>query len=581
MEQRNNLVLQGTETFSRGQLDNVALDGGALVLDSVAGRCLQYGSYTTPEFAMPAFCNLNVSWNAFAPHNTMVEVRCRVYAGGNWTGWMSFGKWAPGYPRCSCNSQSDDGMIFLMGDTVTVATPGGGTGVQLQVNLSTNDDKVSPAVRLLAAAVRPLAWEKHNGHPLNRQLYLPEYCLSAHDPSFGRTMDLPLVMAALMNCWGEDVLPEEVAYVMEDMAHSTTANAAFAAAAAGCCGYPCWQAWMDLADLRAQIHDDCCVAVQVERRIRGQRDPVRVWMGLRGFGHDDAVMADYVLLNDPTADSNGAVNCTMALVDFMRYFTGRAIALRAKPRDVAANRPLRMRCELVPGETADVYYFEQRGVKDPLPEGFSGWVACACHDGVAHATTAHRSFCRMERTPEGGIRFPEKIMAAGCRCSHQPVHRMLARRHGAARRVLPVHRHALPVDRPFREYGHHDQDRARETACGVRRRMRDPDGGGVHGRRIRVGHRAHRGVLLHFHHVPDHFCDGDQEPRDPQEARRLVHDHGYRGRGDHAVFYGADRGLHAHRGGVSPAAVLLRLRRPVRCGIWAAGEGITGVRHYL
>ena len=45
MEQRNNLVLQGTETFSRGQLDNVALDGGALVLDSVAGRCLPV-SYT-------------------------------------------------------------------------------------------------------------------------------------------------------------------------------------------------------------------------------------------------------------------------------------------------------------------------------------------------------------------------------------------------------------------------------------------------------------------------------------------------------------------------------------------------------
>ena len=277
MEQRNNLVLQGTETFSRGQLDNVALDGGALVLDSVAGRCLQYGSYTTPEFAMPAFCNLNVSWNAFAPHNTMVEVRCRVYAGGNWTGWMSFGKWAPGYPRCSCNSQSDDGMIFLMGDTVTVATPGGGTGVQLQVNLSTNDDKVSPAVRLLAAAVRPLAWEKHNGHPLNRQLYLPEYCLSAHDPSFGRTMDLPLVMAALMNCWGEDVLPEEVAYVMETwptapppMRPLRQQPPAAAATPAGRHGWTC--------RLRAQIHDDCCVAVQVERRIRGQRDPVRVWM---------------------------------------------------------------------------------------------------------------------------------------------------------------------------------------------------------------------------------------------------------------------------------------------------------------
>ena len=442
MEQRNNLVLQGTETFSRGQLDNLALENGALVLDSVAGRSLQYGSYTTPEFAMPAFCNLNVSWNAFAPHNTMVEVRCRVYAGGNWTGWMSFGKWAPGYPRCSTSSQSDDGMIFLMGDTVTVATPGGGTGVQLQVNLSTNDDKVSPAVRLLAAAVRPLAWEKRNGHPINRRLYLPEYCLSAHDPSFGRSMDLPLVMAALMNCWGEDILPEEVAYVMEDMAHSTTANAAFAAAAAGCCGYPCWQAWMDLADLRAQIHDDCCVAVQVVRRVGGERDPVGVWMGLRGFGHDDAVMADYVLLNDPTADSNGAVNCTMALVDFMRYFTGRAIALRAKPRDIEANRPRRLRCELVPGGEDGVYFFEQHGTRDPLPESFSGWIACAPHDGVAHATTAHRTFCRMERTPEGGIRFPAAQLAAGGRCSVYAVDQT------GAMRVAEVR---LPKPRPAPE----------------------------------------------------------------------------------------------------------------------------------
>ena len=417
MEQRNNLVLQGTETFSRGQLDNLALENGSLVLDSVAGRSLQYGSYTTPEFAMPAFCNLSVSWNASAPHNTMVEVRCRVYAGNAWTGWMSFGKWAPDYPRCSTHAQSEDGMIFLMGDTVTVATPGGGTGVQLQVNLSTNNDKVTPAVRLLAVAVRPLTWEKHHGHPLNRRLYLPEYCLNTHDPSFGREMDLPLIMAALMNRWGEDILPEEVAYIMEDMATSSTANAAFAAAAAGCCGYPCWQAWMDLADLRAQIHDGCSVAVQVERRIRGQRDPARVWMGLRGFGHDDAVMADYVLLNDPTADTDGAVNCTMALVDFMRYFTGRAIALRAKPRDLAANRPLRLRCELEPGQQPGTYYFSQHGQRDALPDNFAGWIACAAHDGVAHATTAHRSFVRMERTEDGGVRFLPEVLAAGGRFS--------------------------------------------------------------------------------------------------------------------------------------------------------------------
>ena len=207
MEQKNNLILQGTETFSRGALDNVALENGCLVLDSSAGRYLPYGSYTSPELAMPAFCNLNVSWNALAPDNTMLEVRCRVYAGGDWTNWMSFGKWAPDYPRRSVHTQTGDGQVFLLGDTVTVAAPGGGVGIQLQVNLSSNDGKVTPAVRLLAAAVRPLAWERQDGAVINRRLYLPEYKLSGRDPSFGREMDLSLVVASLMNRWGEDILP--------------------------------------------------------------------------------------------------------------------------------------------------------------------------------------------------------------------------------------------------------------------------------------------------------------------------------------------------------------------------------------
>ena len=95
--------------------------------------------------------------------------------------------------------------------------------------------------------------------------------------------------------------------------------------------------------------------------MRGQRDPVRLWMGLHGFGHDDAVMADFVLLNDPTADTDGAVNCTMALVDFMRYFTGKAIALRPKQRETEADRPRRLRCELHAGSAPGTYYFERRG----------------------------------------------------------------------------------------------------------------------------------------------------------------------------------------------------------------------------
>lgn len=417
MEQRHNLVLQGTETFSRGALENVALEHGSLVLDSAAGRYLQYGSYTTPEFAMPAFCNLNVSWNAYVPVNTVIEAQCRVYAGGAWTHWMSFGKWAPDYLRRSTRAQSEDGMVFLLGDTVTVATPGGATGVQLQVSLFTNDDKVTPAVQLLAAAVRPVTWEKQNGKPINRTIYLPEYSLASHDPSFGRGMDLPLTMAALMNHFGEDILPEEVAYTMADGTTASTRNTAYAAAAAGSCGYPCWQAWMDLKELRAQLHDGCPVAVEVENPGGGQREAASVWMGLRGFGHDAAVLADYVQLNDPTAPNDGAVGRTMALTDFMRYFTGRALVIRPRLRGTQSTRPRRLRCELQLGEDGRAYYFERHGARDALPEGFAGWVACAAQDGVAHATTAHKTFRRMECTAEGGILFPQDLLEAGGRYS--------------------------------------------------------------------------------------------------------------------------------------------------------------------
>lgn len=51
MEQRNNLVLQGTETFSRGQLDNVALESGSIVLDSAAAATCSTAA--TPRRSLP------------------------------------------------------------------------------------------------------------------------------------------------------------------------------------------------------------------------------------------------------------------------------------------------------------------------------------------------------------------------------------------------------------------------------------------------------------------------------------------------------------------------------------------------
>ena len=69
-----------------------------------------------------------------------------------------------------------------------------------------------------------------------------------------------------------------------------------------------------------------------------------------------------------------------------------------------ADRPRRILCELEKTGEPGVYTFVQRGQKDLLPEEFSGWLAASRHDGIAHATTAHRTFKRLEKTAEGGIR---------------------------------------------------------------------------------------------------------------------------------------------------------------------------------
>ena len=415
MEQKRTILLYGAERFGRGALDNVTLDDGAILLDDVAGQHVLYGCYTSPEYTLPPFCSLNVSWNADTPAGTVIEAQCRVWAAGKWSGWKSFGKWSPDYPRRSVRSAGDsegDHNVFIMGDTVTVAVAGGATAAQLRVFLYTDDEALTPSVRLLAASVRPLQWVRRHGQPMNRRMYLPEYDIASHDPSFGTSMDLPLTLAAMMNRYGKDVLPEELAYIMADGATADCRNAAYAAAAAGCMGFETYQAWMDPKDLRAEIRQGCAVAVEMEGLV--SRDSGVVWMGLHGFGHDQAVNANYVLLNDPFA-TRGAVSRTMGVDEFERKCTGRVIVLHPGRRRIPCCRPLRHTCSLRPCEEFGTWDLEFRGEPMPLPDDFSGWLAASERGGPASATTAARKFCRIERTPSGGIRLPEDMLRPSAR----------------------------------------------------------------------------------------------------------------------------------------------------------------------
>lgn len=416
MEQKTTVLLKGSETFSQGALDNAALENGVVLIEQVAGQHMQYGAYTSHEIALPAFCNLSVSWNADIPRNTLIEVQVRVLTANGWSAWLSFGKWAPAYRSKSISRTGED--VFLDGDTITVGAAGGARAVQVQASLFTNDAKISPALRLIALSTRPLAWEKRQGVLLNHALYLPEYRIGSHPTIFGDSMELPIVLTELLNRFGADALPEEIAYGMVDGANGLCDNAAYGAAFMGSCGHESYQAWMDLKDLRDEIRNSCAVAVQIEEGI-GVANATRRWVALHGFVHDEMMSVERVLVGNPQAEQEDEIACSMTVTAFARAFTGRGIVVRPKRRGVRRQRPVRQRCYLkkdkVPGALPGAFNFYLRGEAFPLSQHFEGWIGCTLKEDVAHATTAKKTFYTLRKSANGGILFPTNLLVEGAR----------------------------------------------------------------------------------------------------------------------------------------------------------------------
>ena len=165
MEQRNNLVLQGTETFSRGQLDNVALENGALVLDSVAGRSLFVQQLHHPG------CHAGL----LQPERQLERPRTPGHHGEVLPGICGRGVdgldelWQVGTglsPVQRVQPQRGRHDLFFDGRYRAVAFRAA-TPAWRSCGCRRSPATVKLARRcVLAAAVRT-AWEKHSGHPLN------------------------------------------------------------------------------------------------------------------------------------------------------------------------------------------------------------------------------------------------------------------------------------------------------------------------------------------------------------------------------------------------------------------------------
>ena len=204
--ERNTFLLQDTEAFMRGELDNVTVAGGSIVLDLVQGGYVPYGCYTSAPIPLPLFDALWPSWNAATPPDTAVEMQVRVLVDGNWTAWMAFGKWSLYLQRAGA-APRERGPLQLTPDCLLLDSKCA-TQAQLRIYLYSKNDKATPAVHLLGATVRMVDVIPSGGRPVNRTLHLMPYIQKRRAPALAPWMDLAISLASLTNRWGADILPE-------------------------------------------------------------------------------------------------------------------------------------------------------------------------------------------------------------------------------------------------------------------------------------------------------------------------------------------------------------------------------------
>lgn len=409
--EKNTLLLRDTEAFMRGELDNVTVAGGCIVLDLVQGSYVPYGCYTSAAMPMPLFDALWVSWNAVSPPGTAVEAQARVLVDGNWTGWISFGKWSP-YLRREGVPAQEKGPLRIGADLLRLDSKRA-TQAQLRIYLYTKHEKVTPAVRLLGASVRSVGVIPARGRPINRRLHLMPYVVGRRAPGLAPWMDLAICLTSLTNRWGADLLPEEFAQALRDWRapdEGDLRNLGFAAAAAGCWGFPTWINWCGLGLLREEVRQGFGTIVALESTSAQIAEgwPERRYVTVRGFSTTGGTSK--VLLCDPWAGAEDFdAETEMELDDFLVAWDNVALLMRPQQVDDGHRGPGRGSVWVRPaGQTAPgIYRLFINGEPHLLGDDFcenGGVLAWSTPDERPHATTAHRTFHFV--SPElGGLRL--------------------------------------------------------------------------------------------------------------------------------------------------------------------------------
>jgi len=398
--QDNLYIFTTVEDFQEGETEGTEITdsgNGAIVLKEGASS----GSYTSSVVETVPFEYMVLSWNADTPRSSYIEIQGRVRVLGEWTDWLSWGRWSTSsflvnnrtmLPGSGKDDETDDPSAKISIDELIVKGQSGETADAFQYRFIFHSadnpregEGTSPKVRMVSCTLKNTlpGQEICKVYPddapdlsnFEKDLDVPCYSQMVRDYKIANRICSPTSVAMVLSYYGFDVSPEEIAWDVCDHEADIFGNWSFNVAAAASYGL---SAYVDYIvpeeggdpwyEVKQQIAQDRPVVVSVKYKdpsVAGDIPPVEGvpisstdghLVLVRGFTWKDGV--EYVIVNDPAAPDDDTVRREYRADQFFDAWAKRAayIIYRDVEELDGIYPPLPIVGELVPeGQTEDGY----------------------------------------------------------------------------------------------------------------------------------------------------------------------------------------------------------------------------------
>ena len=316
-------VFDNTEVSNNGD--------GAIILKSGT----QSGVYTSNSLSTNPFNKLVLSWNSDTPAGTTIQVQARVAltANGQWSDWLTWGTWGTSIQSRSSTGLTEDSLAKVDVDTLVIKNGQTASKIQYRVILNSDRSGVTPTLRLVSGALRNTGQGISKVFPDNPDLSnvgvlaVPQLSQMIRDPAIADSICSPTSVAMVLNYYGTQLTPEQVAWGAYDYDYEDFGNWPFNTAYAGSLGYRAYVDYSTIDGLKREIaNGHPAIAAVAYKNSASVNEDLPVIDGApidSTYGHLIVVCGftkengtEYIIINDPAAANNAGVRVKYRLDQF-------------------------------------------------------------------------------------------------------------------------------------------------------------------------------------------------------------------------------------------------------------------------